>query len=117
MKAAVEFALTPTRRAALRRLYGLEESDLLALLDIVDHRCPVCLRPFKAARVPCVDHAHDTGLIFGPLDQRCNLDLFGVFGRDPEFYERAAAFLRHPPAARLPGPRRRVPDSAPVTKG
>jgi hypothetical protein len=102
------------RRPSTLAAYGLTPNDYEALLVIVDHRCPVCLRPFSSERFPNIDHDHVTGLCFGPLCRRENFDLFGIFGRDPEFYERAAAFLRNPPAARLPGERRRAPGSAPT---
>jgi hypothetical protein len=101
-----------SKRSALAA-YGLTEEDFEALLALVDHRCPVCLRPFTGPRSPHIDHDHVSGDCFGPLCRRENYDLFGVFGRDPAFYERAAAFLRSPPAARLPGSRRRAPNSAP----
>lgn len=113
MNARHHLVVSPTRRAALKRLYGLTEEDLLALLEIVGYRCPVCLRPFKAAMVPNVDHSHDDGLVFGPLCTRENVELFGRFGRDPAFYRRAADFLENPPAAALPGERRRAPGAAP----
>jgi hypothetical protein len=105
--------LSPTKRRALQRMYGLSEDDFAALLAGCNHRCPMCERRFCPTRPPCVDHDHASGLITGLACSRCNDWLLGRFGRDPAYYRRVADYLEHPPAARLPGARRRAPGAAP----
>jgi hypothetical protein len=60
-----------------------------------------------------VEHDHRTFEVYGLACGRCNGDLLGVFGRDPEFYERVAAFLRTPPAREAQGRRHYVPGAPP----
>jgi len=115
VNAARELHISPTRRSALRRLYGMDEDDLVSLLAIVRHRCPICLKPFTPRRIPQIDHGHGgQQLVRGPLCARCNFDLLGCFGDDPDFYQRVVDYLRYPPATHLDGPARRAP-GAPTT--
>jgi hypothetical protein len=88
--------------------------DFTDLLELQGHACPACLRPFRQGRGPQIDHAHGDGALRGCLCARENYDLLGRFGEDPAFYERVAAYLREPPAARLAGPPRRHTDAPPA---
>jgi recombination endonuclease VII len=99
-----------TDRRRLAR-YGLSPEDWLEILAMTDNRCPICLKPFTAARPPVVDHDHGgptRGALCGPDNYELTMDR-----SDPARYERIAAYLRSPPASRLPGPPRRHRDAPP----
>lgn len=109
------YEIPPSRRRNLLRMYGLTTEDFVALLLYQDDMCPMCLKPFRSAptsRMPHVEHCHPTGEVHGLADHRCN-ELLGYYGRDPEYYERVAAFLRTPPAREALGRRHYVPGAPP----
>lgn len=90
------------RRSALKCRYGLSEDQYEAMLRQQNGVCAVCLRPPKARRL-AVDHDHYTGLVRGLLcmgRDGCNRAVIGR-RREPELFERAATYLRHPPG--VPG--------------
>lgn len=100
--------------AHVQRTYGLTAEQYEALYALQGGRCYVCTVATGRARRLAVEHDHGctaghppdqgcsecvTGLACGP----CNKDVLGRLGRNPATYERIAAALRHPPAARLFG--------------
>lgn len=91
------------RASHLLRNYGLSVEVYDALLSNQAGVCAMCLRPPTAARRLAVEHDHKSGRIHGLACQRDNHMLLGVFGRDPAFYRRVAAFLESPPAANVLG--------------
>jgi hypothetical protein len=106
--------LSPTRRRALARQYGLSEDDFFRLFEYQRGACPICERRFTHNRVPNVDHDHDGMFqVCGLLCGWCNRTLLGLFHRDPAYYRRAAAFLSDPPAPRALGRVVRVPGAPP----
>jgi len=115
VKAIHQLALTPTRRATLKK-YGLDEADFVALLELQGGACAICQRPFTPSRVPHVDHDHNDELTRGLLCAHDNFDLLGRFTDNVTFYGRVVAYLTDPPAAQLPGPPRRAPGAPPLTQ-
>lgn len=110
--------VTQSRLRTMARKYGLSEEDFHTLLAMCDHKCPICRRPFTTrTRLPVIDHQHNTLAMRtrGTLCAACNW-ILGTRSDDPQWYENAAAYLRHPPAYDLPGPPRRHRD-APNTNG
>ena len=103
------------KRPPLHRLakYGLTPEDWASLLAIEGYRCPCCLKPFGPTRAPHTDHSHASYETRGLLCLHCN-QLIAALHDDPDFARRLADFLEHPPAAQLPGPRRRARDAPPV---
>lgn len=74
--------------------YGLTMNQYKALEEATPV-CPICLAPWSGD--DCIDHDHRTGEVRGLLCGRCNGAL-GRFDDDPDRLERAAAYLRNPPA-------------------
>jgi recombination endonuclease VII len=106
--------LSPTRRRALARLYGLTEEDFESIGEHQGWRCGMCDRPFGPNLAPQVDHAHrEPFIVRGLLCARDNHDVLGHLTENPEYFSRAAAYLRFPPAVTAIG-EHRVPGSPPV---
>lgn len=83
--------------------YGLTLADWKALWWQVGGRCPICVKPFKRNRLPCVDHRHHDGLIRGLVCSQCNIFL-GEMHDDAGLLGRAASYLNLPPAVEALGP-------------
>lgn len=109
----MSIVLSSHRRRTIKRLYGLEEADLISLYDALDGRCPICLRPFNASRAPNIEHSHTSGLLRGLACAHDNHDLLGHFGDDPAYYARVADYLSQPPAIPILG-ERCVPGAPPL---
>jgi len=94
--------------ASRLRQYGVSVDDWATLTG--DGRCPICLKGYsdRPARRAVLDHCHVTGEARGATCSACNWWL-GTIGDDVEKLARAVEYLRHPPAADLPGERRRAP--------
>jgi hypothetical protein len=92
--------------------YGVSIDDWATLTG--DGRCPICLRHYSdaPARRAVLDHDHATGEARGALCAADNWWL-GTLGDDVEKLARAVEYLRHPPAADLPGAPRRAFDAVP----
>jgi hypothetical protein len=66
------------RDLALRRKYGISESQYLARLEAQGHRCAICGWDWRDAEEPrrlVVDHDHRTGKVRGLLCGGCNTGL------------------------------------------
>jgi hypothetical protein len=110
-------SLTPARRRALARLYGLTPEEYETLFDFQRGRCALCERPFTAARSPVVDHEHaGRHRVRALLCYHCNYQILGMVREDPDFFARVAAYLREPPALAVIG-ERIVPGAPPVRDG
>lgn len=95
----------------LRRTYGIPIEFYDALLARQDGRCYVCRRKPRKVRL-AVDHDHLTGEVRGLLCPRSSKDsagrdfpacnrIIGVARDNPGFFDRAAEYLRNPPARAL----------------
>jgi len=101
------------RKAAARRraeqhqlqAFGLTPEDRAAILAFQDGLCAIC-GPWTGyngkTRALSTDHCHKTGIVRGALCKHCN-DLLGRVRDSPEALERAAEYLRNPPAVRAIG--------------
>jgi recombination endonuclease VII len=108
--------LSPTRKRALARLYGLTEEDYACILEAQQGRCAICDRSFSASRPPHVEHDHRSGVIRGLACHHCNYTVLSVLHEDPDLYARVAAYLRFPPAVTAIG-EHRVPGAPPPPAG
>lgn len=84
------------RRYHLRARYGLEPSDVEALIARQGGLCAACRRPAAEQ----VDHDHRTGRVRGILCLRCNAAL-GAFKDDPVRIQRAIAYLESFPRGKV----------------
>ena len=67
--------------------------------------CAICLQPQSAKKIRfAVDHDHKTGFVRGRLCSYCNR-IIAMFHDKPEKLERAANYLRNPPARQVIGDR------------
>lgn len=83
----------------VKRTYEISEAEYKALYEAQGGRCAICQRATGAKRRLAVDHNHKTGLVRGLLCKPCNRYGLGMFARDdPTVFDRAAAYLRNPPA-------------------
>jgi Recombination endonuclease VII len=80
--------------------YGLSPEDYQRILEFQGKRCYICQRATGRSKRLAVDHNHKTGLVRGLLCSVCN-HMLAHARDDPEFFERAAFYLRHTPAKML----------------
>ena len=80
--------------------YGLSPDDYQRILRFQGRRCYICQRATGASKRLAVDHDHKSGLVRGLLCSTCN-HMVAHARDDPEFFERAAFYLRHSPARML----------------
>lgn len=83
----------------VEKTYGISAEEYKTIYDAQGGRCAICRRATGAIRKLAVDHNHKTGEIRGLLCKSCNRYGLGMFARDdPEVFDRAADYLRNPPA-------------------
>lgn len=83
----------------VEKKYDITEEDYWKLYEAQGGRCAICQRATGRARRLAVDHNHKTGEVRGLLCKPCNRYGLGMFARDSiELLERAANYLRNPPA-------------------
>lgn len=83
----------------VERVYGITAEEYGLLYEAQGRRCAICRRATGAVRRLAVDHDHKTGKVRGLLCKPCNRYGLGMFARDnPEIFDRAADYLRNPPA-------------------
>lgn len=86
----------------VQKTYGVTEEEYRILYEAQGGRCAICRRATGKARRLAVDHNHKTGEVRGLLCKPCNSYGIAMFARDdPEVLERAAAYLRNPPAIEI----------------
>jgi hypothetical protein len=83
--------------AYVLKTYGLKAGEYQALYEAQGGVCYICQRARGVAKKLSVDHCHRTGLVRGLIDSVCN-KMLGHLRDDPEAFERAAEYLRNPPA-------------------
>jgi hypothetical protein len=79
------------RKAEIKKLYGLEMAEYQNMLDAQDHKCAICIKPFR--KTPNVDHCHDTGRVRGLLCFNCNRAI-GHLQNDTGIIQNAIAYLQ-----------------------
>lgn len=85
----------------INALYGITESEYIALYKAQGGRCALCQKARGVAKRLAVDHNHRTGEVRGLLCGPCNKDIIGRSGDDPLFFQRAADYLINPPARKV----------------
>lgn len=94
--------------------YGITTEEYWAIYEHQGSRCYICQRATGLRKKLSVDHDHTNGLVRGLLCHPCNRNL-GHLRDDPEGFERAAEYLRRPPAVAALGREAIVPRTgAPV---
>lgn len=95
-------ALKAARKAAsheayVLKTYGLKAGQYQALYEAQGGVCYICRRATGKTKKLAVDHDHRTGFVRGLT---CSVDnkMLGHFRDDPEALDRAAEYLRNPPA-------------------
>jgi hypothetical protein len=92
------------RLGVVRRLYGLSEDDLRALVAAQRGRCAGCGRRVGVVKAGAVDHDHALGntraAVRGILCSTCNRFL-GYVRDDPQTLVRLALYLIDPPARKV----------------
>jgi len=71
--------------------YGMSVDEFNKKLEIQDHKCAICLKPF--VDTPCVDHNHATKRNRDLLCRVCNRGL-GLFDDSFVILDRAAQYLK-----------------------
>jgi hypothetical protein len=89
------------RAARLRAIFDISPEDYDAILAEQGGVCAVCGREPTTVFFP-VDHSHRTGLVRGVICSYCNLRVVAKH-TDPHLLQRAADYLRDPPARRALG--------------
>jgi hypothetical protein len=77
----------------LLRAYGLTIEQYEAMVEVQQGVCAICRQPPAEGKILVVDHCHTSGCIRALLCDTCNL-LIGTAGDDPEWFKRAAGYLR-----------------------
>ncbi|SRR5579885_3000167 len=104
-------AKTRRRVKRLKEIFNITPEEYDAILAAEGGCCPICQQPYRKDGKPKllnVDHRHSDGLIRGILCAACNRAL-SVFAETPVLFERAAKYLRQPPAVAAIGPRYGLP--------
>lgn len=95
------------REARQRKNFGLSWEDREKVNQEQAGLCAIC-GPWTGyngrTRALSTDHDHKTLIIRGLLCKHCN-DMLGRAGDDPAMFERAAEYLRNPPAVKVLGVR------------
>lgn len=81
-------------------VYGLGDGDYERLYEHQGGRCALCRVATGARKRLAVDHDHQLGFARGLLCGVCN-KIIGVARDNPEWFDRAAAYLRNPPASQI----------------
>lgn len=104
------------------KVYGLEPGDYQKLKDALPNgRCPICQIANGTTKKLAVDHNHKIEQfgkisVRGLLCGRCNREVIGAARDDPEFFDRAAAYLRNPPAWSVFGTKTEAQDALQATQ-
>ena len=89
----------------IQKTYGITSSEYWAIYEAQGGVCAICQRANGKVRRLAVDHDHKTGMIRGALCRTCNRQILGHSRDEIEFFERAAQYLRYPPAVSVIGER------------
>lgn len=84
-----------SRRAHLKRMYGISLEDYNSMLEKQEGKCAICGNKemnYKN-KVLCVDHNHETGQVRGLLCGLCNSGL-GKFRENKNFLNNAIKYIQ-----------------------
>lgn len=96
-----------SERAWAKRIeetYGITADDYAEILAFQGGVCAICRVARGVVKRMAVEHDHATGFTRGICCGSCNA-LIARGRDDPEFFERAAEYLRNPPAQQVIGER------------
>lgn len=85
--------------------YGITSEEYASIASHQGGVCAICQRARGLKRRLSVDHCHKTGRVRGLLCQPCNKHVLGHLRDDPAAFQRAIAYLTHPPAVQVIGER------------
>ncbi|AXH48832.1 endonuclease VII [Mycobacterium phage Steamy] len=91
--------------ARILATYGISPEEYWRIYEFQGGRCYICQRANGKVKRLSVDHDHKTGIIRGLLCTMCNKYTLGWARDCIEFFERAIAYLRRPPAVEVIGER------------
>lgn len=97
LKAARAARSARAHELRVMRVYGLPEGAYSALYEAQGGRCAICQWATGRTKRLAVDHNHATGEVRGLLCGPCNQTI-GRLRDAAEAFDRAAAYLRNPPA-------------------
>lgn len=83
--------------------YGITEDEYWEIYEHQEGFCYICRRANGRRKRLSVDHCHATGMVRGLLCTGCNRNVLGHLRDEPEALERAADYLRKPPAVQVLG--------------
>lgn len=99
---ATEAQRARARDLRLQRTYGITSEQYEQMRADQRGVCAICKQPPK--KLPLnVDHDHESGLVRGLLCWNCNHRLLPTARDDAARLQRAADYLRYPPAVRTLG--------------
>lgn len=88
----------------LEATYGVTPGEYAEIVELQGGACAICTTARGVTKRLALDHDHSTGYPRGALCGSCNV-MIGRGRDDPEFFERAAEYLRNPPARQVVGER------------
>ena len=96
---------TATWAVRIWETYGITEEEYWRIYEHQGAVCFICRRANGKRKRLSVDHCHATGTVRGLLCTGCNRNVVGHLRDDPVALERAADYLRRPPAVAVLGVR------------
>ena len=82
-----------TRRAYLKKTYGITPEDFSLMKEIQGGRCAVCGAHYSDLKKDlCIDHNHDSGMVRGLLCSKCN-SAIGLLNDDPRLLYSALMYI------------------------
>ncbi len=94
---------TATWAQRIYETYGITEHDYWEIYEHQEGYCFICRRANGKRKRLSVDHCHATGTVRGLLCTACNRNVIGHLRDDPCALDRAAEYLRQPPAVQVLG--------------
>ena len=85
--------------AHMKRRYGIDFGQYLALLEFQEGLCAICGKPPGDEKL-AIDHDHATKRVRGLVHRKCNAGI-GFFEDDPEKLRDALQYLEFPPFDRF----------------
>lgn len=99
-KAVVRARRDRAHELRVQKTYGLSAGAYRVLYALQGERCAICQRATGKTKRLAVDHRHSDNVVRGLLCGPCN-QMLGYAHDDPAVFERAAEYLRNPPAQAL----------------
>lgn len=98
-KEKARIKLVNAERASIK-VYGMASGDYDRLYEYQNGRCAICQTATGKVRRLAREHRHSDGRLRGLCCKTCNR-IIGIARDNPEWFDRAAAYLRDPPAFQI----------------